>query len=595
MPPSKPGVWTVNRADIDPLWQRYWDGLILAVPLFHHSVFDVIEHLSSSSSFSGYSWTSTTLGQALTADGSQSGLHMPGVPSQLRSDTVPWTVSVVVEDINIAPDDRSVLVATRASGIGWGLKAEQSTNTGNVGFTKFGVVDIDSGIDTPSGPAIISVVVNADRSVSTYVQNLTTLQFDVDNDTNTSSWTDTTVGLEIGASDDIEPLTGSISAVYAWNRAISEDDLERLGQDPFGMFRQSLFVTDASAAATVTPGVIATSVVMDSVTAFGADAIVTPAVTARSVVMDSVTPVGSAVALPAVTARSFTVDDVAQLSGPGGPISPAAVNRLTETEYEVVFAPQTASGVYALTIGPDVLDATGNQMDQDGDGTCGEALEDQFTMQFTLVSSLRFDFGTAGSPVEDGYFQISPSSNYTSATGYGMQSGFVMAADRFTGTPLSRDFLYGSDFTFAADLPNGSYDVTLTVGDESRYAHDNMAVFLEGMQVDTVSTRRREVLTIVYAGVTVADGQLTLQMTDLGGKDVNAVINGLEISPSAGGGAQAMSTGGASSDSAIADLSFHLAMQNGRQNARDALFGNVKDWRNHGAAADSLALGLLSE
>ena len=297
----------------------------------------------------------------------------------------------------------------------------------------------------------------------------------------------------------------------------------------------------------------------------------------------------------AVQDGSFTVADVAQLSGPAGAILPAAVNRLTATEYEVVFDPQTVPGTYALTIGPDILDATGNRMDQDGDGTCGEASEDQFTMQFTLVGSLKFDFGTSSSPVEAGYFQVLTATGYTAESGYGWQSGFLMGADRYTGTSLSRDFHYGRDFTFAADVPDGTYDVTLTVGDESRYVHDEMGVFLEGTQVDTVTTERWEVLTIVYGGVTVGDGRLTLQITDLGGLDGYAVINGLEISPSAGGGSQALSVAGDSIDRAIADLSFHLALRNGRQDARDMLFGSVNDWRGHGTAADSLMLGLLSE
>ena len=51
---------------------------------------------------------------------------------------------------------------------------------------------------------------------------------------------------------------------------------------------------------------------------------------------------------------------------------------------------------------------------------------------------------------------------------------------------------------------------------------------LEGGQVDTISTLAGQATTRAYS-VSVTDGQLTVGLRDLGGTDVNAVINALEV------------------------------------------------------------------
>ena len=65
-------------------------------------------------------------------------------------------------------------------------------------------------------------------------------------------------------------------------------------------------------------------------------------------------------------------------------------------------------------------------------------------------------------------------------------------------------------------------------GREGGYYHDQMGVFLEGTQVDTVSTARREVVTNTYQ-VTVADGQFNLWLDDLGGRAFRCVANCVQL------------------------------------------------------------------
>ena len=141
----------------------------------------------------------------------------------------------------------------------------------------------------------------------------------------------------------------------------------------------------------------------------------------------------------------------------------------------------------------------------------------------------KFDFGTAGSPVQAGYTKVAAGTKYSAAQGYGWQSGTVAERDRTTGTALRRDFNFTAVATFAVDLPNGTYLATVTMGDATG-AHDQMAVSLEGAQVDSVSTPAAQFSVRTYR-VVVADGQLDVQLKDLGGSDANAVINALELVP----------------------------------------------------------------
>jgi fibronectin type 3 domain-containing protein len=137
-----------------------------------------------------------------------------------------------------------------------------------------------------------------------------------------------------------------------------------------------------------------------------------------------------------------------------------------------------------------------------------------------------FDFGTDTSPVAAGFTKV-VATPYSPALGYGWQAGLVTGRERPTGDALVRDFVFTQNATFAVDVPNRTYDAVLWMGDTAR-AHDQMAVYLEGDQVDLVATDAGQAVLRVYR-VTVADGQLNVRIADLGGADPNAVINGLEI------------------------------------------------------------------
>jgi|GEM_PF-2791175 len=149
----------------------------------------------------------------------------------------------------------------------------------------------------------------------------------------------------------------------------------------------------------------------------------------------------------------------------------------------------------------------------------------------------KFDFGTAGSPVASGYVQVTESTVYSGALGYGWDSAVgLVSRDRGGPTDLRRDLVQStSDHTFNVDLANGQYKVILTIGDQS-YMHDLIDVFAEGiLQVNHLTVSAGTFSTQVFT-VTVSDGQLNLKFHDAGGSDGNWVINAIIVQQAAVGG-----------------------------------------------------------
>jgi len=79
---------------------------------------------------------------------------------------------------------------------------------------------------------------------------------------------------------------------------------------------------------------------------------------------------------------------------------------------------------------------------------------------------VRLDFGTPSSPVEAGYARVEETDVYNTGVGYGWLSGTLQSRDRAVGSDLQRDFVFASNsMSFAADVPDGTYDVTVIMGD----------------------------------------------------------------------------------------------------------------------------------
>ncbi len=82
----------------------------------------------------------------------------------------------------------------------------------------------------------------------------------------------------------------------------------------------------------------------------------------------------------AVDAATFTTDDV-ELVGPNGAYEVTSVEQVSEKVYRINFPPIDRMGIYRLTISSDIADVDGNQLDQNLNGTAGEA-EDGYFAEF---------------------------------------------------------------------------------------------------------------------------------------------------------------------------------------------------------------------
>ena len=117
----------------------------------------------------------------------------------------------------------------------------------------------------------------------------------------------------------------------------------------------------------------------------------------------------------AIDPSRFSPEDDLTLTGPQGAI-PITSHSWPETdELEVQFAPQSIAGAYALVVGPEIVDTSGNAMDLNLNGVRGEIPEDQYEGSFvfpgprvvgheaigpnpSVVDTIVYHFGTAVDP-----------------------------------------------------------------------------------------------------------------------------------------------------------------------------------------------------
>ena len=143
-------------------------------------------------------------------------------------------------------------------------------------------------------------------------------------------------------------------------------------------------------------------------------------------------------------------------------------------------------------------------------------------------SPLYVDFGTSSSPVAVGYTRVTAADAWDGTLGWQAGATNLLELDRAIGSDLYRDFNYLESGTFSVAVPDGTYDVTVTLGDMAGVIHDQMGVFLEAAQVDTVTTVPGDVASNTYT-VTVSDGVLDLLLDDLGGNNPWVMLVSLEV------------------------------------------------------------------
>ncbi|MBD0379592.1 rhamnogalacturonan lyase [Paenibacillus sp. WST5] len=136
-------------------------------------------------------------------------------------------------------------------------------------------------------------------------------------------------------------------------------------------------------------------------------------------------------------------------------------------------------------------------------------------------NAYRFDYGSAASPVEAGYLQVSNTMVYNSTRGYGLNMQ-VDFRDRGAPDPLLRDFVINANYSFAVDIQNGSYKVKLKAGDQ--IASNRTSVSIEGVPVGNLASSSGSFAELDQ-NVTVTDGQMNFDF----GRDGR--VNSIEITP----------------------------------------------------------------
>ena len=168
----------------------------------------------------------------------------------------------------------------------------------------------------------------------------------------------------------------------------------------------------------------------------------------------------------------------------------------------------------------------------DGVHAAVEDDEQEMTYQahLELDSILRFDFGTDGTPVENGFIGVGDDLFDLDQRGYGwLNTGATSFTEHDVGDRVARDGLQLSDGTFVTFLPDGDYEVSVIMGSQDDTL-DQVELSLEGQLVDVVNTSFGGYHQASYP-VTVSGELLELELVDLGGATPAATLNALTITP----------------------------------------------------------------
>ena len=110
--------------------------------------------------------------------------------------------------------------------------------------------------------------------------------------------------------------------------------------------------------------------------------------------------------------------------------------------------------------------------------------------QQTNAPAWKFDFGPG--PVARGYKQLMPQNIYTRATGYGFEPGSQVACINRNEKDALRGDLCTSEkpFYFSVALPEGNYNVTVTLGDAAADSVTTVKAELRRLMIERVETKR---------------------------------------------------------------------------------------------------------
>ena len=111
-----------------------------------------------------------------------------------------------------------------------------------------------------------------------------------------------------------------------------------------------------------------------------------------------------------------------------------------------------------------------------------------FAVGANAAVDLKFDFGTG--VLESGYTQVSSSSSYSPEVGFGFVDSVCLDQVINHGDDALRGDVCVSDqpFTFAVDLPEGNYDVTVLLGDPNDTSSTTVKAEARRLMIENVTT-----------------------------------------------------------------------------------------------------------
>ncbi|MFV0472095.1 MAG: DUF6805 domain-containing protein, partial [Paludibacteraceae bacterium] len=158
-------------------------------------------------------------------------------------------------------------------------------------------------------------------------------------------------------------------------------------------------------------------------------------------------------------------------------------------------------------------------------------LRQPLTPNLKPVSNALFDFGTTTSPLVGDAIQISENSYLNDSYGwFTTTTNNIISRDRgTTANDELRDFCMSSiRSTFKVFVENGTYHVTLKQGDMS-YAHDMMSVSVNGVTKIPYATSALGNFDTNEFDMDTDQNMLVFSFADVGGTDINWVVNSLKI------------------------------------------------------------------
>ncbi|ACU05304.1 hypothetical protein Phep_3107 [Pedobacter heparinus DSM 2366] len=133
-------------------------------------------------------------------------------------------------------------------------------------------------------------------------------------------------------------------------------------------------------------------------------------------------------------------------------------------------------------------------------------------------ASYLYDMGTDSSAVAPGYTAVHPGAMYTEKAGYGWVNKPTGAFDTLAGkwnNDLNRDGVLGKDsLIFRADVPNGTYLLTLTLGNNKENPLNQSVYFNGGLIADSVITPWYRIpIKSVNRQITISNGKAVVKIS----------------------------------------------------------------------------------